>query len=212
MGKSAENLAAAVKVYMGNNLTDYSCIKNNKVPYYNDYMIFGGDGVWKKINSSYEYLFMEQKSFQESKGSSSSWWNWNSKKAKDRKGHYNLSGYRSLIPHILGIDPRDKTSQKRRNDYKWLQTIAQLRHDILNLDHSRITYRSAFAVPTVELNSFKSNFVFFSSSRTLNPFLSNKSVKLNVWTNTFDYKDEKYGNINVTVVEIDCESFFSPRF
>lgn len=212
MGESAKKLASAVKVYMDNNLTDYSCVEENKVPYYNDYMIFGGDGVWKKINSCYEYLFMEQKSLQEANDHSGSWWNWNSKKAQDGRGHYNLSGYRSLIAHILGIDPRNKKSKIIRNDYKWLQIIAQLRHDILNLDHSRIKYRSAFAVPTVELNSFKSSFILFSSSHILNPFLYKKGIELNVWTNTFDYEDEKNGKVNVTVVEIDCVSYFSPRF
>lgn len=212
MGKSAENLAAAVKIYMGNSLTDYLRVEGNKVPYCDGYMIFGGDGVWIKKGSNYEYLFMEQKSLHEASDYSGSWWNWNSQKANNGNGHYNLSGYRSLISHILGIDPRDEKSQIMRNDYKWLQIIAQLRHDILNLDHSRIAYRSVFAVPTEELNSFKSTFVFFSSSRTLNPFLYSKGIALKVWTNTFDYEDDKYGNVNVTVVEIDYDNFFSPRF
>jgi hypothetical protein len=212
MGKSAVNLDKAVKQYMKNMLTDYTLIDDKKMPYYNDYMIFGGDGAWKNNNSNYKYFFIEQKSLHEATDYNNSWWNWNSKKANNCKGHYNLSGYRSLIAHIFGIDPTVDTTKEVRQAYKWMQVIAQLRHDILNLDHSRIEYRTAFAMPTQELELFQLCFKRFTSSYVLNPFRFKMNIGLVVWNDTFNYEDSKYGDVNSSVVEIDCINYFSPKF
>jgi hypothetical protein len=92
-----------------------------------------------------------------------------------------------------------------------MQVIAQLRHDALNLDHSRICYRSTFAVPTTELINFKHSFAVFASSPILNLLRYDEKIRLNVWPSTFEYVDQKYNNVNISIVEIDCMNFFSPK-
>jgi len=212
MGASADNLGKAIEDYMTQKLSQYESIPSKKVPYFNDYMTFVGDSIWKKRDSAWEYLFMEHKSREEATDNSSSWWNWNSKRAKNDNGHYNLSGYRSMISHLLGIDPsaRDSASIQKRKVFKWLQVMAQLRHDVFNLDHSRISYRSVFAIPLSEYVNFEQCFQFYSKSEILNPLRCHEKVSIVKWSAKLEYEDNKYGKTDFVITEIDALNFFSP--
>ncbi len=196
---------------MKEHLPTYVQLQDKRVPYFNDYMRFQGDGVWRKITSDRDYLLMEQKSLSESRNARYNWWNWNTRKAPNKKQRYhNMSGYRSLISHVLGIDPRDRSSSDERRVYGWMQVVAQLRDYILNLDHTRIHYRSAFAIPSVELTNFELSFARFTSCPILNPFRHDSDVEVTKWDPTLQYEDLKYEEVEVTIVEIECENYFSP--
>lgn len=212
MGASADNLGKVVENYMTKELSQYELISSKQLPYFNDYMTFVGDSVWKKRDSEWEYLFMEQKSQEETIDNSSSWWNWNSKRAANDNGHYNLSGYRSMISHLLGIDPTAKgqASVQKRKVFKWLQVIAQLRHDVLNLDHSRMSYRAVFAIPSTEYSNFEQCFQFYSKSEILNPLLCHEKVSIVKWPAKLEYEDNKYGKTEIVITEIGVLNFFSP--
>lgn len=213
MGESADNLDKAIKEYMQGQLTEYELITSKQIPYFGDYMTFGGDNVWKKRDSDWEYFFIEQKSKHESLNNSGTWWNWNSKRASNDNGHYNLSGYRSMISHLLGLDPsaKDSASVQKKQVYKWLQVIAQLRDDILNLDHSRISYRTAFAIPASEYDNFDQCFRFYSKSDILNSLHYKEKACLRKWTDTMKYADDKYGETEIAIIEIEALNYFSPQ-
>ena len=121
--EDAYRLAEAIEAYMGGK--GYESVKN-QIPYFSSgSMVFKGDGAW--LRNSVYYL-MEQKTYRENH---SGWWN---------NKTNNLSGHRSLIARRFGIDSIGRADTEKKNQFKWMIIIAQLRNDILKLDRTQNTY------------------------------------------------------------------------
>jgi len=149
------------------------------------------DGGWERNRLLY---LIEIKTERESIIPQSTWWKWDKDPLLRQCDH--------IRQHYKSYD-RGEFHQN-----KWMIVIAQLRAGILRLSNVNRNYRAIFVIPSVEVDNFKRGFERYHNDRTLNTAARLVPASMIIWQNHFDYIDQRGIQIQVSILEIDCDNYF----